>query len=60
MINLPPNTGKIKDISKFDAEMFNIDPSLAHDMDPQMRLLHEVVYEALWDAGNNQLSIIYD
>ncbi|XP_053213860.1 fatty acid synthase-like [Panonychus citri] len=53
LINLPPNTGKIKDISKFDAEMFNIDPSLAHDMDPQMRLLHEVVYEALWDAGHD-------
>ncbi|XP_015782525.1 fatty acid synthase isoform X2 [Tetranychus urticae] len=33
--------------------MFNIDPSLAHDMDPQMRLLHEVVYEALWDAGHD-------
>ncbi|XP_074599538.1 fatty acid synthase-like [Brevipalpus obovatus] len=53
LINLPPNSGKIKDIGKFDAEMFGIDPSSAHDMDPQMRLLHEVTYETLWDAGYN-------
>lgn len=31
--------------------MFGVDERSAHDMDPQMRLLHEVVYETLWDAG---------
>ncbi|KAI6402911.1 Type I Iterative PKS [Pyricularia oryzae] len=39
------------DIQKFDAQFFNISPQEAESMDPQHRLLLEVVYEALEDAG---------
>lgn len=50
--NLPRRHGKVKDASKFDANFFGIVPKQANCMDPQMRMLHEVVYEAMVDAGN--------
>ncbi|KAK1985263.1 hypothetical protein LZ30DRAFT_650197 [Colletotrichum cereale] len=39
------------DVQKFDAAFFNISPKEAESMDPQHRLLLEVVYEGLEDAG---------
>lgn len=40
-----------QDISLFDAGFFNISGNEALAMDPQQRILMEVVYEALEDAG---------
>ncbi|KAI1172506.1 putative polyketide synthase [Nemania sp. FL0916] len=39
------------DISRFDAEFFNINPVEARAMDPQQRLSMEVVFEALESGG---------
>ncbi|OBR14964.1 Beta-ketoacyl synthase domain-containing protein [Colletotrichum higginsianum IMI 349063] len=39
------------DVKMFDAQFFNIAPQEAESMDPQHRLLLEVVYEGLEDAG---------
>lgn len=45
-------TGKLKDITPFDAEFFNYPPVLADRTDPQQKMLLEVVYETIIDAGN--------
>lgn len=41
----------MKDITQFDAEFFNYPPVLAERADPQQRMLLEVVYETIVDAG---------
>ena len=41
----------IKDVDHFDADFFNISEPEARAMDPQIRLLLEVMYEASDDAG---------
>ena len=43
--------GEIEDIDFFDNDFFNIDKAEAAFMDPQQRILMEVAYEALCDAG---------
>ncbi len=43
--------GFLSDISAFDAYFFGISPREALRMDPQHRLLLEVAYEAIEDAG---------
>lgn len=48
---LPARTGKIKDLSKFDASFFGVHAKQAEVMDPQLRMLLEATYEALIDAG---------
>ncbi|XP_025018649.1 fatty acid synthase, partial [Tetranychus urticae] len=50
-MNLPRFTGKLKDISRLDAEFFGVNPKEANFMDPQIRILHEAIYEAIWDSG---------
>ncbi|TAL63170.1 MAG: polyketide synthase [Legionella sp.] len=49
--NMPYWGGYLKDIDAFDAYFFGISPREAMRMDPQQRVLLEVCYEALEDAG---------
>jgi len=51
MFGMPKRCGKLKDLTKFDASFFGIPPKLASTMDPQLRMLLEVTYEALLDSG---------
>ncbi|KAK0159820.1 hypothetical protein PV327_010892 [Microctonus hyperodae] len=51
--DVPPGTGKINNINKFDASFFDINFKQAHTMDPAIRLLLEHTYEAIIDAGIN-------
>ncbi|XP_060583977.1 fatty acid synthase-like [Ruditapes philippinarum] len=53
MYGLPKRSGKLKDLSKFDASFFGVHPKQANSMDPQLRILLEVTYEAIVDAGLN-------
>ena len=50
---LPTRNGKLKEVDRFDAAFFNVHPKQAHNMDPQLRLLLEVTYETICDAGVN-------
>ncbi|NXI49651.1 FAS synthase, partial [Chloroceryle aenea] len=54
---LPKRNGKLKDLSKFDATFFSVHPKQADTMDPQMRLLLEVSYEAILDGGINPATL---
>jgi len=53
LYDLPSRFGKLKDLHSFDASFFKIPPKQAHIMDPQLRIMLEVTYEALIDAGVN-------
>ena len=51
IFGLPERNGKLKEVDKFDASFFQTSPKQANQMDPQLRILLEVVYEAIFDAG---------
>lgn len=53
----PKRVGKIFDLEKFDANFFGIHNKLAESTDPQIRILLEVAYEAILDAGINPKSL---
>ncbi|XP_073540254.1 fatty acid synthase [Phyllobates terribilis] len=53
LYGLPTRNGKLKEINKFDASFFGVHPKQAHTMDPQLRLLLEICYEAIVDGGMN-------
>ncbi|XP_024117302.1 fatty acid synthase [Oryzias melastigma] len=53
LYGLPKRNGKLKDISHFDASFFGVHPKQANTMDPQLRLMLEVAYEAIVDGGIN-------
>ncbi|TWD44826.1 acyl transferase domain-containing protein [Agrobacterium vitis] len=48
---LPHKGGFLEDVTGFDASFFGISPREARALDPQHRLLMEISYEALDDAG---------
>lgn len=50
-LGLPKGSGKIKDVSLFDYKFFKVDEKDANLMDSQIRIMHEIAFEALWDAG---------
>ncbi|OAD52584.1 Fatty acid synthase [Eufriesea mexicana] len=50
---LPERSGKLKNLELFDATFFGVHAKQAHVMDPQLRMLLEVTYEAIVDAGIN-------
>ena len=54
---VPKEHGFIKDIRKFDATFFGVHPKQADGMDPQLRILHEVAYETIVDAGIDPASL---
>lgn len=54
---IPQRGGKIYDLEKFDATFFGVHFKQAHTLDPQCRILMEVAYEAILDAGVNPKSL---
>ncbi|KAG7277018.1 hypothetical protein CRUP_001644 [Coryphaenoides rupestris] len=57
LYGLPKRNGKLKDISRFDAAFFGVHPKQAHTMDPQLRLMLEVSYEAIVDGGLSPVAL---
>ncbi|NXL03899.1 FAS synthase, partial [Mesembrinibis cayennensis] len=57
LYGLPRRSGKLKNINKFDASFFGVHPKQAQTMDPQLRLLLEVSYEAIVDGGINPATL---
>ena len=53
LFNLPPRNGKLKSssIEKFDYEFFSIPDNTVQHIDPQERLMLELVAETIIDAG---------
>ena len=49
--------GFIQDADKFDALFFNISPQEAEQIDPQERLMLEIAWAAIEDAGYNPLNL---
>lgn len=56
-MGLPHYTGKVRNVEKLDNEFFKISESDANLMDPQLRILHEVTYETILDAGINPIDM---
>jgi hypothetical protein len=48
---IPQRTGKLLNVSKFDASFFGVHFKQANTMDPMCRMLLEKTYEAIVDAG---------
>jgi len=58
VLGTPPRNGKIKDLTKFDAPFFGFHGKIANVTDPQLKMILEVTYEALFDAGAQVLLIL--
>lgn len=48
---IPRRSGKVRHIDKFDANCFYFSQRQANSCDPQVRMLMEHCYEAVFDAG---------
>ncbi|KAM4525063.1 fatty acid synthase isoform 2-T2 [Odontesthes bonariensis] len=57
LYGLPKRNGKLKDIGYFDASYFGVHPKQANTMDPQLRLMLEIAYEAIVDGGLNPTTL---
>lgn len=51
LYGLPKRSGKLRSLSKFDAQFFGIHGEQARNMDSQQRILLELAYEAILDSG---------
>lgn len=51
LYDLPRRHAKIKNYERMDAGFFGVTPKQANVMDPQLRILLEVAYEAILDSG---------
>jgi fatty acid synthase, animal type len=56
--DVPIRTGKVQNLEKFDASFFSMHNRLAHNTDPQARMLLEHSYEAILDAGISPQSLV--
>ncbi|XVV00810.1 amino acid adenylation domain-containing protein [Actinosynnema sp. CA-248983] len=52
-----PPGGYLRDVESFDSAVFGIAPAEAATLDPQLRLLLEVVWSSLEDAGHTSASL---
>jgi fatty acid synthase len=57
LFSIPERYGQMPDVDKLDADLFGIHPKQANSMEPQLRILLEVAYEAILDAGWNPWSL---
>lgn len=48
---LPDLAGHLNTVDRFDSKFFKMNQTMAEGVDPQIRILLEVVYEAMLDAG---------
>ena len=48
---VPDSRGTLEGIDKFDAQFFSVHGKQANAMDPELRLLLEVAFEAVLDSG---------
>ncbi|CAG2103412.1 unnamed protein product [Medioppia subpectinata] len=55
--DLNPRFGKIHDFNQFDSTFFGLPEKLSEAVDPQARMLLEVTYEAIVDAGISPQSL---
>lgn len=54
---LPPRAGRLKELDRFDGNFFGFSLEEANYIDFQLRILYEVVYESILDAGVNPASL---
>ncbi|EZA48517.1 Fatty acid synthase [Ooceraea biroi] len=57
LFGIPTGSGKLDDLSSFDASFFGVPAKLAHVMDPQIRIFLEATFETLIDAGVNPVTM---
>lgn len=51
MLGAPPYSGFLKDLSKFDDKFFGLSSKHVSVMSPESRMLLELTFEAIVDAG---------
>lgn len=55
--NSSTRAGRLKDLTKFDNEFFNISVDRTNQTDHQVHIMYEMVYQAILDAGLNPANL---